>query len=67
MSTKQTKTPKTGKRYHLEFSVTSAFFWSLGLFFLLGWIFVLGILVGRGFLPGEVRTLTEMKLQIARL
>jgi septal ring-binding cell division protein DamX len=67
MSSKQTKTPKTGKRYHLEFSVTSAFFWSLGLFFLLGWIFVLGILVGRGFLPGEVKTLTEMKLQIARL
>jgi SPOR domain len=67
MSSKRTKTPKTGKRYHLEFSVTSAFFWSLGLFFLLGWIFVLGILVGRGFLPGEVKTLTEMKLQIARL
>jgi len=67
MSTKRTKTKKTGKRYNLEFSVTSAFFWSLGLFFLLGWIFVLGILVGRGFLPGEVKTLTEMKLQIAKL
>ena len=67
MPTKQTKTKKTGKHYHLEFSVTSAFFWSLGLFFLLGWIFVLGILVGRGFLPGEVKTLTEMKLQIAKL
>lgn len=67
MSPKRAKTPKTGKRYHLEFSITSAFFWSLGLFFLLGWIFVLGILVGRGFLPGEVKTLTEMKIQIAKL
>lgn len=67
MSSKRTKTPKTGKRYHLEFSVTSAFFWSLGLFFLLGWIFVLGILVGRGFFPGGVKTLTEMKVQIAKL
>ncbi len=67
MSPKRTKTPKTGKRYHLEFSVTSAFFWSLGLFFLLGWIFVLGIFVGRGFLPGGVNNLAEMKLQIAKL
>ena len=67
MSTNRTKTKKSGKRYHLEFSVTSAFFWSLGLFFLLGWIFVLGILVGRGFFPGGVKTLTEMKLQIAKL
>ncbi|MCD4715881.1 MAG: SPOR domain-containing protein [Desulfobacterales bacterium] len=67
MSSKQTKARETGKRYNLEFSVTSAFFWSLGLFFLLGWIFVLGILVGRGFLPGEVKTLTEMKIQIAKL
>ena len=67
MSSKQTKARETGKRYNLEFSVTSAFFWSLGLFFLLGWIFVLGILVGRGFLPGEVKTRTEMKRQIAKL
>jgi cell division protein FtsN len=67
MSSNQTKNRETGKRYNLEFSVTSAFFWSLGLFFLLGWIFVLGILVGRGFLPGEVKTLTEMKLQISKL
>ena len=67
MPTKRTKSPKSNKRYHLEFSVTSAFFWSLGLFFLLGWIFVLGILVGRGFFPGGVNTLAEMKGQIARL
>lgn len=68
MSSKRTRDQEAGKKkYNLEFSVTSAFFWSLGLFFLLGWIFVLGILVGRGFLPGEVKTLSEMKLQIARL
>ena len=67
MPSKKTKISKKNKRYHLEFSVTSAFFWSLGLFFLLGWIFVLGILVGRGSFPGGVKTLHEMKTQIARL
>ena len=63
----KTRTPKQGKRYHLELSLTSAFFWSLGLFFLLGWIFVLGILVGRGFLPEGVKHLTELRSQITRL
>lgn len=67
MPAKSTKSPKKNKRYRLEFSVTSAFFWSLGLFFLLGWIFVLGILVGRGFFPGGINTLAEMKGQIAKL
>jgi septal ring-binding cell division protein DamX len=67
MSPRQNKTPKTGKRYRLEFSITSAFFWSLGLFILLGWIFVLGILVGRGLFPGGAKTLSEMKTQIAKL
>jgi cell division septation protein DedD len=59
--------PKKGKRYHLELSLTSVFFWSLGLFFILGWIFVLGILVGRGFLPEGVKHLTELTSQITRL
>ncbi len=59
--------PKKGKRYQLELSLTSLFFWSLGLFFILGWIFVLGILVGRGFLPEGVKHLTELTSQITRL
>ncbi len=67
MPTKRTKTPKENKKYRLEFSLASAFFWSLGLFLLLAWIFVLGIFVGRGFFPGGVKALTEMKTQIARL
>lgn len=58
---------KKAKRYHLELSLTSVFFWSLGLFFLLGWIFVLGILVGRGFMPEGVKHLTELRSQITRL
>ncbi|MBW1701390.1 MAG: SPOR domain-containing protein [Deltaproteobacteria bacterium] len=63
----KTRTPNKGKRYNLELSLTSVFFWSLGLFFLLGWIFVLGILVGRGFLPEGVKHLTELRSQITRL
>jgi cell division septation protein DedD len=61
------KMSKKGKRYQLEFSFTSLFFWSLGLLFILGWIFVLGILVGRGFLPEGVKNLTELRSQITKL
>ncbi len=67
MPSKKTKGTQKEKRFHLEFTLSSAFFWGLGLFLLLGWIFVLGILVGRGFLPGEVKALKEMKAQIAKL
>ncbi len=61
------KANKTGKKYHLELSLTSIFFWSLGIFFVLGWIFVLGILVGRGFLSDEVKNFTELKSKVTRL
>ena len=67
MASRRTRPPKQTRRFHVEFSATSAFFWSLGLFFLLGWIFFLGILVGRGFLPDGIQTLAELKAQIARL
>jgi septal ring-binding cell division protein DamX len=50
----------------MEFSLTSVFFWSLSFFLLLAWIFVLGILVGRGFLPEEVKTFSEVKKPIAK-
>ena len=58
---------KRVKKIRLELSLISMFFWGLGLFLLLAWIFVLGILVGRGFFPSGVKTLTEMKDQIAKL
>ena len=67
MPAAKTGTKKKGRTFHLEFSPASAFFWSLGLLVLLAWIFVLGILVGRGFLPGEVSSLNEMKARIAKL
>lgn len=67
MPAAKTGTKKKGRSFHLEFSPASAFFWSLGLLVLLAWIFVLGILVGRGFLPGEVSSLNEMKARIAKL
>jgi DedD protein len=63
---KRGKAKKNAKRYSVELSVTSIFFWGLGLLFLLVWIFVLGILVGRGFLPDGVKSLTNLKAQFNR-
>ncbi len=67
MNRKETKAGKTGKRYHFELSRTSIFLWSVGAFVLLGWIFTLGILAGRGLLPGGVKTLAELKIQIGKI
>ena len=67
MGQKEAKAKKKGKRYHIELSRTSIFFWSTGLLVLLAWIFTLGVLAGRGLLPGGVKTLSELKIQIAKL
>ncbi|MBC8418074.1 MAG: SPOR domain-containing protein [Desulfobacteraceae bacterium] len=67
MSQGETTGRKKGKRYHFELSRTSIFLWSTGLFVLLAWIFTLGVLAGRGLLPGGVKTLAELKIQIAKL
>jgi cell division septation protein DedD len=66
MPFKNSKTKASGKRYRLELSRTSFFFWCLGSLFLLAWIFVLGIFVGRGFLPQGVKTLSKLRLPIAK-
>ena len=58
---------KPTKKLQIELSSLSALLWGVFFFFLLIWIFVLGILVGRGFLPGNVTTITELKGQIKRL
>lgn len=66
----QKKTPparETKKKYHIEMTSLSLFFWVFGLCFLLTWIFVLGVLVGRGFLPSAVSTITDLKAQVTRL
>jgi len=67
MPAKNTEKRKKGRRYHVDFSLVSLFFWGMGIFFLLVWIFVLGILVGRGFLPAGVKSLSELKAPIAKL
>ena len=67
MGKKEPEERKTGKRYQIELSRTSVFLWSMGLFVLLAWIFTLGVLAGRGLLPGGVKTLSELKAQIAKL
>lgn len=48
-------------------SSLSLFFWGFCLCFLLAWVFVLGVLVGRGFLPGAVNTISDLRGQISRL
>jgi cell division septation protein DedD len=63
----RSKTKGQGKRYSIELTSISALFWSIFLFFLLIWIFVLGILVGRGFFPGSLTTVTDLKSQIKTL
>ena len=66
MPFKKSKTKTKSKRYRLELSRTSFFFWGLGSLFLLAWIFVLGIFVGRGFLPQGVKSLSKLRLPIAK-
>ncbi len=68
MVTKGSKSKrKDRKTIKFEFAPFSMALWVFGLFFLLAWIFVLGIFVGRGFLPGAVTALTDIKGQISRL
>ena len=66
MPLKKNKTKERSKRYRLELSRTSFFFWCLGSLFLLAWIFLLGIFVGRGFLPQGIKTLSKLRLPIAK-
>ena len=67
MPPKKSKAKKKSKRYRVDLSRTSLFFWCLGTLFLLAWIFVLGILVGRGFFPQGVETLSKLRIPIGRL
>jgi septal ring-binding cell division protein DamX len=67
MGIKEPEEGKTGKRYRIELSLASIFLWSAALFVLLAWIFALGVFAGRGILPGGVKTLAELKAQIAKL
>jgi cell division septation protein DedD len=63
----RSKTRGQGKRYNIELTSISALFWCIFLFFLLIWVFVLGILVGRGFFPGSLTTISDLKSQIKTL
>ncbi|MFH1349780.1 MAG: SPOR domain-containing protein [Pseudomonadota bacterium] len=67
MVKKKFNSNKEKRKYHIELTPVSIFGWGFGLFFLLSWIFVLGIMVGRGFLPGAVTALTDLKGQISKL
>lgn len=60
-------TGKKAKKYLIELTPISALLWSVFFVFLLMWIFVLGILVGRGFLPGSVTTISDLRGQIKKL
>lgn len=67
MPPQKSKAKKKGKRYRVDLSRTSLFFWCLGTLFLLAWIFVLGILVGRGFFPQGVEALSKLRVPIGKL
>jgi|GEM_PF-553233 len=67
MARKKSEAKKKSKRYRVDLSRTSLFFWCLGTLFLLAWIFVLGILVGRGFFPQGVETFSKLRIPIGRL
>lgn len=59
--------PSRGRKYQIELSSASVFFWGVCFLFFMGWIFVLGILVGRGFLPGANTALADLKTQVTKL
>ena len=67
MARKRSRSKKSSKKYQIEFTPLSIFLWGGCFFFVLAWIFVLGILVGRGFLPGAVTALSDLKNQIGVL
>ncbi len=67
VKSREKKKKKPTKKFQIELTPFSSLLWGVFFFFLLTWIFVLGILVGRGFLPGNVMTITELKGQIKRL
>jgi len=59
--------PSKGRKYQIELSSASVFFWVLCLLFFMGWIFALGIMVGRGFLPGANTAIADLKAQVTKL
>lgn len=67
MAKKRSKSKKRSRKYQIELTPLSIFLWGGCLFFVLSWIFVLGILVGRGFLPGAVTALSDLRDQIGVL
>ena len=67
MAKKRSRSKKRSKKYQIELTPLSIFLWGGCLFFVLAWIFVLGILVGRGFLPGAVTALSDLKDQFGVL
>lgn len=67
MAKRRSRSEKRSRKYQIELTPLSIFLWGGCLFFVLAWIFVLGILVGRGFLPGAVTALSDLKNQIGVL
>ena len=67
MAQKRWGSKKRSRKYQIEFTPLSITLWGGCLIFVLAWIFVLGILVGRGFLPGAMTALSDLKNQIGVL
>jgi cell division protein FtsN len=67
MANSKKSAKKRKKNHAIVLSGKAAFFWGLCFFLLLSWIFVLGIFVGRGFVPGNMQSIANLKTQIAKL
>ncbi|UCF56795.1 MAG: SPOR domain-containing protein [Deltaproteobacteria bacterium] len=67
MAKRRSRRKKASKKYQIELTPLSILLWGGFVFFVLSWIFVLGILVGRGFLPGAVTAISDLRSQISTL
>ena len=66
MANRKSNQEKKRKRHTFQFSFSSLFVLSIGVFFVLGWVFFLGILVGRGLLPNSIENLSFIKKKIVK-
>jgi len=53
--------------FKIDLGPLSIILWGIGILFILAWIFILGIFVGRGFLPGEITDVSELKGEINKI
>lgn len=58
---------KKGWKYRIDLGPVSIILWGIFILFFMAWIFILGIFVGRGFVPGKITDISEIKGEITKL